>query len=388
MIKVLSLLLLTTLFSFAAPKKTQTVRFALWGGSENINNWIDGFVKKEVMKQFNIALERVPLSDTEIAIKKLLRDKKKKRKTGSIDLVWVNGENFKIMKDKNLTWKSYLSDLDNYKYLDQEDKSLFLDFGVKHEGAESPWGSAQMVMIYNSDKVDNPPKNLEQLKQWVKKNQGRFTYSSPPDFTGSAFIRLLFMHLNNDEVYNKLLSIFNREMYEENSKKLWAYLNEIKPYLYRRGKNYPQSLSKLHQLYSDEVLWMTFDYYPTSAQRLIDQGTFPKSTKTYVFNEGTLANTHFVSIPFNAPSKESARKVADFLMSPKAQLSKMDPKNWGDLTVLSTKKLSKKDRESFEALDLGGATLSLNILSRAKRAELPAAYVPLFEKDWKSKVLR
>lgn len=381
------LVICLSISSLVTSKDLTEVRFAIWSGSSNINNWVDNVVAKDLKDNYSIKLTRVPLTDTEIAIKKLIRDKKVNRKRGNIDLLWVNGENFKVMKDKKLTWKSYLSELSNAKYLNQKDQSLFLDFGVKHHGHESPWGSAQMVMIYNSSKVKTPPKTIGDFKKWLIANPGRFTYSSPPDFTGSAFVRLMFLQLLSDEQYSKLLKSFDVALFNKEAPKLWSLLNEIKPYLYRKGENYPQSISKLHQLYSDEVIWITFDYYPTTAQRMIDKGVFPKTTKTFVFDKGMLANTHYVSIPFNSPHKEAAKIVANYLLSPKAQVSKMNPKNWGDLTVLDMNSLSVKDKKDFLSLNLGSATLTLEELSSKKRAELRSEYVPLFEKEWKKNVL-
>lgn len=385
--KKIVLIICLSISSLVTSKDLTEVRFALWSGSSNINNWVDNVVAKDLKDNYSIKLTRVPLTDTEIAIKKLIRDKKVNRKRGNIDLLWVNGENFKVMKDKKLTWKSYLSELSNSKYLNQKDQSLFLDFGVKHDGHESPWGSAQMVMIYNSSKVKTPPRSIADFKKWLIANPGRFTYSSLPDFTGSAFVRLMFLQLLSDEQYLKLLKSFDVSLFKKEASKLWSFLNEIKPHLYRKGENYPQSISKLHQLYSDEVIWITFDYYPTTAQRMIDKGVFPKTTKTFVFDKGMLANTHYVSIPFNSPNKEAAKIVANYLLSPKAQVSKMNPKNWGDLTVLDMNSLSVKDKKDFLNLNLGSATLTLEELSAKKRAELKSEYVPLFEKEWKKNVL-
>ena len=75
------------------------------------------------------------------------------------------------------------------------------------------------------------------------------------------------------------------------------------------------------------------------------------------FAGGTLANTHFVAIPYNAAAKAGALVLADFLLSPEAQAHKQDPKVWGDPTVLAMDKLSAADKARFDALDLGIATL-------------------------------
>ena len=73
---------------------------------------------------------------------------------------------------------------------------------------------------------------------------------------------------------------------------------------------------------------------------------------------GTIGNTHFVAIPFNASAKEGAMVLANFLMSPEGQAHKQDPKVWGDFTVLALDKLAPADRQRFDALSLGIATLS------------------------------
>jgi ABC-type uncharacterized transport system YnjBCD substrate-binding protein len=79
--------------------------------------------------------------------------------------------------------------------------------------------------------------------------------------------------------------------------------------------------------------------------------------------------------------------LANALMSPELQLSKNDPDNWGDFTVLDMTKLSDGDRAKFEALDLGVATLSLQELGANAVPEISALYVEPLEEAWESQVL-
>ena len=117
-------------------------------------------------------------------------------------------------------------------------------------------------------------------------------------------------------------------------KKLWKkrqshygnYLNEIKPSLWQQGKTYPENLAKLDKLYSNGEVWMTMGYDEARAANEIKNGTFPKSTKTFVLDSGTLANTHFLTIPFNSNHKGEAKEVIDFLLSPEAQIAKFNPR--------------------------------------------------------------
>ena len=80
--------------------------------------------------------------------------------------------------------------------------------------------------------------------------------------------------------------------------------------------------------------------------------------RSFVFDGGTLGNTHFVAIPFNANAAAGAMVLANFLMSPEAQARKQDPKVWGDPTVLADRPDCRpRSSARFAALDLGPATL-------------------------------
>ena len=251
-----------------------------------------------------------------------------------------------------------------------------------------PWGSAQMVFIYDTAKIKSPPKTLDELTSWIKRNPGKFTYSAPPDFTGSAFIRQTLLNVIGREEYNNLASNSSEVGLKSQLEKLWSLLSEIEPYLYRAGEFYPESVSKLHQQFSDGTIWMTMDYYPSTAQRMIDKGIFPKTTRTFVLDEGSLANTHYVTIPFNAPNKENAIITANFLLGIKAQASKLNPKNWGDFSVLDLDKLPIRDKTLLQSIDLGEATLDLDILNNSKTQELPASYIPIIEAEWKKNIIQ
>ena len=64
------------------------------------------------------------------------------------------------------------------------------------------------------------------------------------------------------------------------------------------------------------------------------QGVLPATSRALVLRDGTIANAHFLGIPFNAPNAAGAMVVANFLLSPEAQLEKQRPTVWADGTVL------------------------------------------------------
>src|SRR5690349_13833441 len=73
---------------------------------------------------------------------------------GSVDLVWINGENFRAMRQQGLLYGPFAADLPNFRYVDTEGKpTTLVDFTIPTEGYESPWGMAQFVLFYDGARV-------------------------------------------------------------------------------------------------------------------------------------------------------------------------------------------------------------------------------------------
>ena len=186
------------------------VNFYLWGGDDGINRYIDEWVAPRLKEQFDVELKRYPMDATEF-INKLMTEKKANKTSGEMDVLWVNGENFKIAKQQELLLGPFTEKLPNFqKFVDTESDDIKYDFGFPIEGYEAPWGKVQFVFAYDSSKVTNPPKSFEELKDWVKNNPGKFTYPALPDFTGSAFVR----HVLHDqsENYNAYLNGYDEAL--------------------------------------------------------------------------------------------------------------------------------------------------------------------------------
>ncbi|MCA9954095.1 MAG: extracellular solute-binding protein, partial [Anaerolineales bacterium] len=97
---------------------------------------------------------------------------------------------------------------------------------------------------------------------------------------------------------------------------------------------------------------------------------------------------HYVAIPYNSPHKAAAMVVANFLLSPEAQLSKAQPENWGDLPVLDPALLSAEDQAAFDAIPRGVATLSTEELAANRLPELQAPWLTAIEQAWETAVLQ
>ena len=364
--------------------KGTEVSWYMYGGWAHVNTWVDSFAADALKEKYDIRLNRVPM-DAAMFVNKLIGEKTAGRKKGGIDVLWVNGENFKNLKQAGALLGPFASMLPNFnRYIDP--KTVEYDFGYPVEGYEAPYGRAQFIFEYDSAKTPDPPDSFPELLAWVKENPERFTYPQPPDFTGSAFIRQAFYAATGGR--EQYMAGFDAALYEKNSPKLWEYLNALKPYLWQSGRSHPKDSAALDSLFARGEVDLNMSYHPPHATNKIMEGAYPSSVRTYVFQDGSIYNIHFLAIPYNAPNVFGALVTIDFLLSVEAQLSKNDPELWGDFSVLDMTRLSPEDRKRFEALDLCAATLSHEELNRYAVPEIPSDYLERLEKDWEKNVLR
>jgi len=240
-------------------------------------------------------------------------------------------------------------------------------------------------MIYDSAKVEDPPKNMEELQEWTEENPGRFTYPAPPHFTGNAFIeQALYDLAGGPEAYQKP---FDEAVFAENSPEVYEFVNGIEPNLWREGETYPESSAKLDELYQNGEVHLSMGYNPQLAQRQVDKGLFPESTRTYLLEGGTLSNTHYVAVPFNSPNKAGAQVVANFLQGPEVQIAKQGPEGWGDLTTLDVDRLPADARGALTETG-GRAALPADVLQKNRVPEARSEWLLQLEDGWQEKVLK
>jgi ABC-type uncharacterized transport system YnjBCD substrate-binding protein len=118
----------------------------------------------------------------------------------------------------------------------------------------------------------------------------------------------------------------------------------------------------------------------------VRQGVLPPTSRALVLEDGTIANSHYLGIPFNAPNAAGAMVVADFLLSPEAQLEKQRPGVWADGTVLSMERLPAEWRVRFEAVRAELRSLPAETLERLARPEVAPEYHERLQADWRARV--
>lgn len=361
-----------------AKARGQTVYWNAWAGDERINAYI-AWAGDQVRARYGVTVQHVKVSDTAESVARVVAEKAAGRtEGGSVDLIWINGENFAAMKRNDLLFGPWTGDLPNYRYVDTENKiTTTIDFTVPVDNLEAPWGMAQFVFMHDTADVKSPPASVAGLLDWAKANPGRFAYPQPPSFIGTTFLKQVLVELAPDP--DALLQPVAD--FDGVTAPLWAYLDALHPVLWRRGEVFPQDAPTLHRLLDDREVSIAMSFHPAEASGLIAEDKLPGTVRTFVLEQGTIGNTHFLAIPFNAKAKEGAMVLANFLMSPEAQIRKQDPDIWGDFTVLATGKLSAEDQAAFAALDMGVATLSPSELG-ATQLEPHPSWVAALEEAW------
>lgn len=355
----------------------QTVYFNAWGGSARINDYLK-WAAAEVARAHGVTVEHVKVTDTADVVKRVRTEKSAGRlQGGSVDLVWINGENFLAMKREGLLFGPFAESLPSYVGVDTVGKpTTRLDFSEPVNGMEAPWGMAQLTFYADSARLPRPPGSMAALLDYARTHPGRISYPRPPDFMGTTFIKQAWLERTADKA--ALYKPYSAEHFAETTAELWRFLDELHPHLWRQGKQFPNNAITIRQMMADGELHLGLTFNPNEAANEIAAHRLPSTIRSYQFESGTIGNTHFLAIPFNANASAGAQVFANFLLSPMAQARKADIKVWGDPTVLAIDKLTSADRQLFSQGQQAGQVE----LVRPTLPEPHGSWVDPLEKEW------
>lgn len=359
MISRISALLL--LISWASSGLAQTINFHAWGGSPQVNQYLR-WVNAQTEAELGITVNHVKLADTSDAVSRVLAEKAAgNHNRGSVDLIWINGENFAAMKRHRLLHRDWVSSVPNFALTNPEKhQNMTMDFGIPTDGQEAPWGKAAMVFYYNTRYLQSPPENAEALLSFSQQHPGRFAYPLPTDYLGISFLKYLALTLPGiprERLYEEVDAASLRKV----TSALFAYLDKLHPTLWQEGRFFARQASRLQRLFDDNELFLSFSFTAAEVPAAVSRFDLPESTRTYAMQDGSLSNVHFIGIPYNSGHKEAAMEVVNFLLSPRAQGRKKKNDVWGDDTVLDASILNDTQRSHFSsqsshpsALPVGG----------------------------------
>lgn len=363
--------------------KGTTVTFYGWGGDEKLNQWLDDIFAPLMEEKYDIKMERVPM-DIDQVLSQLSGEIQAGEESGSIDMIWINGENFQSAKENKMLYGPFADKLPNFnQYINQESEDVQFDFAYPIEGYEVPYGKAQVVMLADTAVTPEIPQNAKELENFVKQYPGKVTYPALPDFTGSAFVRNIIYEICGYEQFQNMEA--DKETVKAAIEPAMEYLKGLNPYLWNEGKTFPDSSTTLDNMFADGevVLNMTYDAYAISTK--IKDGSYTETTQSFQFDKGTIGNTNFMAIAANSGNKTGAMVAINEMISPEVQADRYEVLKV--IPVLDNDKLSQEQQETFAKVDLGAGTIPQDELLEKRLPEMPAELVPIIEEIWTEEVV-
>lgn len=366
--------------------KGQTVSWYGYGGDANRNEWIETVLVPRLKDEYDITLELVGMDINDILTQLSGEMQADPEADGSIDFIWINGENFYSTKQNGYLWGPFTDYLPNMNdYVDGAAADIAYDFGSPVEGYEAPYAKAQMQMWVDGAVVSETPKNPEEFLSFCQAHAGKVTYPQPGDFTGTAFISCLIAGVIGKDEFEKLSTMTDPAT--EDVKAIidpgLEYLRSLNPYLWNQGSTFPADSTTVGTMYADGELVMNMGYGAPQAD--VDDGKIPATTKSFVFDSGMVGNTNYMAIAANAPHKAAALVAINEVMSPEMQLDQYEA--LGNITVLDMEKLPQEMRDAFDGVELGSTQLPVAELLEVRVAEAAGPVVPIIEQLWLDEVV-
>ena len=370
-----------------ARARGQTVFWNAWGGDERTNAFI-AWAGQETQRQFGVRINHVRLRDTAEAVTRVVAERQAGRhQGGSVDLIWINGPNFLAMKTQSLLFGPFAEALPNWRHVDTVNKrSNIVDFTVPVEGFAAPWRMAQLVFVYDSarTRAEELPQSMAAMVEAARRNPGRLTHPNARNFLGATFLKQALHEFAPDPAL--LAAPATDETFAPVTAPLWAWYQALRPLLWRQGREFPESGPAQRQLLNDGEIDLLVSFNPAEAAVAIANRLLPATARVHVLARGTIGNTSFVAIPYNAANPEAAMVVANFLLEPATQARAQDPRHMGNFTVLDLDRLTPADRARFHDLS-ADPSLPTNAMLGAPLPEPHPSWMTRLTAEWERRVV-
>ena len=326
-------------------KRAQTegeINWFHWGGSDELNFWVEQEVKP-ALAELGITLQSSRVPDTRDAVDQVLADEATGRGlgAGSVDAIWINGENFLTLAQQDLLFGAFADKLPNsqYFYLEEDDPKALInrrDNGFPTELKEVPWAQFQYTCMVDTQRLprEDAPRTVEALETFLQNNPGRFTYVRPPDYIGNTFVQSVLYALSPEDAtaFLEPLESYTPEEFAQLIAPGLEYLRRIEPFLLggsgqegvRGNPIYPENQAANESFFINGEVDMLCQMGAFTAAVGVQNGRFSETTENVVFPKGNmLANKSFIAVPSNAPHPAAALVLANVLSSPQSHVSKL-----------------------------------------------------------------
>ena len=117
------------------------VNIYYWGGNDLLNIWMDQVVSP-AMEENGVELNPVRITSTKDAVDLVLAEKHSGMGLGqgSVDMIWINGENFATLRRQDALFGSFAQKLPNSKNLEWDESDPRALLNVRDSAPSTPHG--------------------------------------------------------------------------------------------------------------------------------------------------------------------------------------------------------------------------------------------------------
>lgn len=374
--------------------KGQTVTFLAWGsgGADAfVQQWwtsLQSFVKDE----YDIDLQYTEFSQAEY--QKISTDIENGGDP-TYDMFWYTGAMIAPFRQADGVFQeNWIEKLPNYQYLDTGNKYVTFDGADYVNGMEAPFQGVSPSLVYSSDTWDSSLAwdaseggknglfhNFNELYQWAQKYPGQFSYmdlTGNGSFHGLFFLKAVLAELTDNgsggwqPVYDEAddaqtrrkkiqeniqswydwssSSEASEEAFYTKASYLWAYLNDLKPYLMQgdSGPVYMATAPDMMNYVKAGSLACTFTTCTSiSARVAASPDSYMANPAIYMLQTSVGAWDYSVVMKNSASAKKAAALVvANAMLEPDKQVEAF--KTTGNGYNVAYEKLSSQQQDAFD----------------------------------------
>ncbi|HEY9293066.1 MAG TPA: extracellular solute-binding protein [Microlunatus sp.] len=177
---------------------------------------------------------------------------------------------------------------------------------------------SSVLLAYLPDKVPSPPRSLDELLEWIKKNPGKFAYNSPDTGgSGDSFVQTVISKDLPDDVLTKMNTGYHKDL-ESQWDKGFAVLAELNKSMYQKGV-YPNGNNGTLELMLQKQIWMC----PAWSDQFIsgrDSGVVPKGAQALQITDPSFTGGGtYCGVLKASKHQDLGFKLANWLLEPDQQ---------------------------------------------------------------------
>ena len=210
-----------------------------------------------------------------------------------------------------------------------------------------PYRGTTVILAYDSEKVPEPPKTVDELVKWMEENPGRFAYNAPgTGGAGDSFARTSVYNFLPEEAITS-----DDESWTEQWDEGFAFLESIHPYMYASGGSivYPnKNQGALDLLNQGEI-----DMCPNWADMVLSQrasGELKSSIKIAQISPSFTGSLQTLTVPTIGSNEAGAYAFINYMLSETAQ--QIMVKDMAAIPLIDTSNMDMSGFEDIANLDV------------------------------------